>query len=87
MNGLEQIDVHSIVMHRSFAVNKALNIFIDNVNERTFVNLKGYSVHVIISGRYISGKRFIRNELEMNPTSFREMTQCILWPESKHNGY
>lgn len=87
MNGLEQIDVHSIVMHRSFAINTSLNIFVDNVGDRDFMNLKGYSVYVIISGKYKSGKRFIRNELRMNPSSFREMKQYILWPESKHNGY
>lgn len=87
MNGLDEIDVHSIVMHRSFAVNKSLNILIDDVASKNFIDLKGYTIIIIASGKYKNGKRFIRNELTMNPNSFREMKKYILWPESKHNGY
>lgn len=78
MRDLSKIDINSVFIHKSFAINKSKTIYINTLNsfgkDGKHSYLKGdWNCYVVISGLYKNGERFKRMECRISPEGYRKM--------------
>lgn len=72
MNDMSNIDIKSVVIHKSFAINKSQTIYISSLSLCNKSD-KDYNCWVVISGRYKNGERFKRIECKISLNGFRSL--------------
>lgn len=81
MESLSKIDINSVFIHKSFAVNKSQTIYVNTLDNfgkdgrYKCLHQEDYNCYVIISGLYKNGDRFKRMECRISPEGYRQMKE------------